>query len=91
LAFGGVDFDFLSEDDASNITDLSSDDIETGFVVGGGVEHKFSDSWSVKLEYQYIDFGEIEVSGVETPSGDPVSAEMDLSFHTARIGLNYQF
>lgn len=91
LAFGGVDFEFSSEDDAGNLTDISSDDIEVGFVVGGGVEHKFSESWSVKAEYQYIDFGEIEASGFEAGTGDPVSAELDLSLHTARIGLNYHF
>ena len=29
----------------------------TGYVLGGGIEYKFSPSWSLKAEYQYLNFG----------------------------------
>ncbi len=37
---------------------VSDQTTSTGYVVGGGVEHKFSPSWSVKAEYQYINLGQ---------------------------------
>ena len=29
----------------------------TGYVLGGGLEYKLTPSWSVKAEYQYLNFG----------------------------------
>ena len=34
------------------------DTTSTGWVVGGGFEHKFNPTWSVKGEYQYINLGQ---------------------------------
>ena len=37
---------------------------EAGWVVGGGVEYGFTNNWSAKLEYLYMDFGDVSSSGV---------------------------
>jgi outer membrane immunogenic protein len=52
---------------------------QTGFVLGGGIEHKFGPSWSVKAEYQYISLDAGDAAG---PLGE---------IHTVRAGLNYHF
>jgi outer membrane immunogenic protein len=59
----------------------------TGYTVGGGLEFKLTPAWSLKAEYQYLDFGSEKLSdGAGNLTGD-----LDTNFHTARIGLNYRF
>jgi outer membrane immunogenic protein len=67
----------------------------TGYVLGGGIEYKFSPSWSLKGEYQYLNFGKHDASLVSgdpsaypTASADGFKVSED-AFHTVRIGLNY--
>ncbi len=54
----------------------------TGYVVGGGIEHKFAPNWSGKVEYQYIDLGQDSVWAKATAQ--------DFAVSTVRLGLNYQ-
>lgn len=68
---------------------------ETGYVVGGGLEHKFNPSWSLKAEYQYIslDTTNPKNAGGFTYSNNPnhlspVKVD-DTALHTVRVGLNY--
>jgi outer membrane immunogenic protein len=66
--------------------------IRTGYVVGAGIEHKFDPSWSLKGEYQYLNFGSDPLNGVVP--GAPViltTSGIANSFHTIRVGLNYHF
>jgi outer membrane immunogenic protein len=70
---------------------LMKDSTRAGFVVGGGVEYNFAPSWSVKLEYQYIDLGGETISGVSTNGVFLTSSNIDNKFQTVRIGLNYKF
>lgn len=88
FAFGSVNTAVTFADD-DGFTTFKDDGTETGFVIGGGFEHALTPSWSLKAEYQYIDFGSVQVSGANF--GDPVSANVDNQFHTVRAGLNYKF
>jgi outer membrane immunogenic protein len=58
-----------------------------GYTVGGGLEYLFTQNWSGKIEYQYYDFGTVNVLALP-----PVPA---FSFrndeHTIKVGLNYRF
>ncbi len=85
----------FSEDLSGAATTVSKSDTATGYVVGGGIEYKFSPSWSLKAEYQYINLGDTKL-GVDQSfdSGEDVSSadlKAENAFHTVRIGLNYQF
>jgi outer membrane immunogenic protein len=64
----------------------SSSDTRAGWVVGAGVEHKFTRNWSGKLEYLYMDFG------TKTFFGGTAN-QADVSFHDQvfRAGINYEF
>jgi hypothetical protein len=67
----------------------------TGYVVGGGFEHKLNAAWSLKVEYQYLNFGKddpvsIDPPGVKFSSFATTTVEND-AFHTVRLGLNYKF
>jgi outer membrane immunogenic protein len=52
-----------------------------GYVLGGGVEHKFNATWSAKAEYQYIDLGKDSLFAKQ--------ANEDYAVSTVRAGLNY--
>jgi len=86
FAYGGLD---KRVDDDGNTFKFR--DTATGYVLGGGLEHKISPAWSVKGEYQYINLGKNELADstgfkFSTASGVPAK---DDDFHTVRIGLNY--
>ncbi len=72
-----------------------SDDTVTGYVLGGGVEYKFNPSWSIKVEYQYLNFGKKDPSLNCNGCGAPGNASADGfkvdddAFHTVRVGVNY--
>ena len=67
-----------------------------GWTAGGGIEYAFSNSWSVKAEYLYLDFGNVTasagggVSGLGLDSAS-VSVTSHLTANIVRAGLNYQF
>jgi outer membrane immunogenic protein len=79
FAFGGL------KQHAENGAVHDFDDTVTGYDLGGGIEYKFSPSWSVKAEYQYMNFGKNEPAGA---AADGISVSDD-AFHTARLGINY--
>lgn len=68
-----------------------------GFTVGGGVEHRFSDALSARLDYSYADQGSTAFSTEYQPGStfvDPPYGEnfvQDLDLHLFRVGLNFHF
>jgi len=67
---------------------------EAGWVVGGGVEYGFTNNWSAKLEYLYMDFGDVSSSGVVSTSiadTATLSHSADLKANIVRAGINYRF
>jgi len=67
-------------------TALSESQTRVGWTLGAGLEKKFNQNWSAKLEYLYVDFG------TKTYFGGTTNA-MDVSFHDHifRGGFNYAF
>ena len=58
--------------------------------VGGGIAWAFSNNWSVKIEYQYFDFGGRDV--FFTPSAaQPALEHLDQRIQTVKLGVNYRF
>jgi outer membrane immunogenic protein len=88
LAYGKVD-SRISAPAAPGVF-VRRNDIQAGFVVGGGLEYKIMPGWSAKAEYQYIDLGSKSLVGTPGFAGFSTNA-LDTAFHTVRVGLNYQF
>jgi outer membrane immunogenic protein len=86
LAFADVDYR-VSGGNGVNTFAMSSDKIETGYTLGGGLEWAFAPNWSLKSEYLYVDLGDETL----TSPGGTFSSNTDLDFHTVRVGLNYRF
>jgi outer membrane immunogenic protein len=59
---------------------------QTGWVIGGGAEHKFNPLWSIKAEYQHISLDASDPNGAG-PLGFTNSDRSRVD--TFRVGLNY--
>ncbi len=70
---------------------------ETGYTVGGGIEHYFTQNWSVKGEYLYYDLGStttnvaVIVQPVGQGGGSGYNSRFNNDGHIVRMGLNYKF
>jgi outer membrane immunogenic protein len=75
--------------------DFRLDRTATGYVLGGGVEYKFTPVWSVKVEYQYLNFGKNDPVDVSSLGLGRLSFNTgvlkDDDYHTVRVGVNYYF
>jgi outer membrane immunogenic protein len=94
FAYGGVRDRLLVFGNTSPLrTNLHTDDTETGYTIGGGVEFAFDSRWSVKLEYQYIDLGSESLTAPTLPANGTIisSNRINDQVDTIRIGLNYRF
>jgi opacity protein-like surface antigen len=67
-----------------------------GWVVGGGFEYAFSQSWSLKAEYLHVElsrgFADYEINHAgNTGVTNRVFVHSDQTLQIARVGLNYKF
>lgn len=70
--------------------------LSLGWTAGGGLEWALDARWSLKTEYLFTQFKDIEANGtVRDGQGqgysNGVTTKADLSAHVARAGLNYKF
>lgn len=68
-----------------------------GWTVGGGVEYRIDDHWSVKAEYLYARFDSFNGTSISNTPFAAVTApiyyshHVDLDTQIARVGVNYRF
>lgn len=81
----------LTYDDGSGpiAARFSDDNIEWGYALGGGIEDKFADALSVKLEYLFI--GINDASFEFSQLGVTVGYDAKVYLNLVRLGLNYGF
>jgi outer membrane immunogenic protein len=75
------------------VFNASASDTRVGYTVGAGFEYAFNRNWSVKGEYLYLDFGNLNGVGVLTPAfaGFAYTNSTHLTANIARVGINYHF
>ena len=81
-AWAGDQFSFL----APSGRNASTDQTRSGWTAGAGIEYGIWDNWSLRLEYDYMDFGTKHVTWV---TGD--FADIEQKIHVVKVGLNYRF
>ena len=66
-------------------------DTDTGWVVGGGVEWGFAPNWSMRLEYQRLQFDDVDrrFDYFGFPGATRLT-ESEVAIDTVRIGLTYR-
>jgi len=98
-AWARDEFTFSSPD----FSPASTSDTVSGWVVGAGVEWAFARNWSLRAEYNYMDFGtrhDIDFGGLQSipvpppppppPPEDP-HWDVDQHIHSLKFALNYRF
>lgn len=97
VAIGNLDYNatyLIPQNNA--FAQVNSSETRIGYVLGAGIERALRSNWSLKLEYQYINFGDQQAQGAlffadGRPSGETVTTRFHSDIHTARVGLNYHF
>lgn len=69
----------------------TTDETHNGWMAGAGLEHEIGEHTSVALEYNYIDLGNQDHTGILTGGGTTVVNDMDVQMHTVTARLNYHF
>jgi outer membrane immunogenic protein len=72
------------------VTDTPSE-VRFGWTVGAGIEYALAPNWSVKAEYNFMDFGTQNYTFNYAPP--PLVERWDISqqVHIAKVGINYRF
>jgi len=75
------------------VFNAATSDTRVGWTVGAGFEYMLASNWSVKGEYLYLDFGNLNGVGVLTPAfaGFTYANSTHLTANIARVGVNYHF
>jgi outer membrane immunogenic protein len=66
-------------------------DDRVGWLVGGGLEFAFSPNWSVKVEYNYIDFGAGTYALADSAGYVAQSVDYNDTVNLVKGGVNYRF
>jgi outer membrane immunogenic protein len=87
VAFMGVDYTTSTLNSSTVVESLTINDTRIGWVVGGGAQLAFLNGWSIRAEYNYIDFSN-EKYVFPFVAG---STQVDIysQIHAFRVGLNY--
>jgi outer membrane immunogenic protein len=64
----------------------SVSDTNVGWTVGAGIEAAVVANWTAKIEYLYVDLGDVSCGACL-----PVATNVDFRTHIVRAGLNYRF
>jgi len=64
----------------------STSDTNVGWTVGAGIEAAVIANWTAKIEYLYVDLGDVSCTACL-----PVASNVDFRTHIVRAGLNYRF
>ncbi len=69
---------------------LDTDEVHQGWIVGAGFEHMIGENVSFGLEYNYIDLGEQDHSGIASgPGGGLVVNNVAPQLHTVTARINW--
>jgi outer membrane immunogenic protein len=70
---------------------FSTNELRWGWMFGVGVEYAFTDTWSAKIEYNYMDLGADSLRLVETSGALVLDTNIRERLNVVKIGVNYRF
>jgi outer membrane immunogenic protein len=62
-----------------------------GWMLGAGFEYSFTDNWSWKIEYNYLDFGTRSVGFADTTGFFSFNTSIRERINVVKAGVNYRF
>ena len=93
LAVGDLDFSqtFFSSDFFGQLRD-SVNETHAGWFVGGGLQYAITDHWSARVQYQYIDLGDVGFKYTNAANTDYITkGSASLTEHNASFAIIYGF
>lgn len=70
----------------------SNSKVRAGYAVGAGIETAFAPNWTAKLEYLYVDLGDVDFdAGRRHGSPADKTSSVSVDEHMVRVGASYQF
>jgi len=82
--FAAADLGFKGIGGQGPWKDVESEDTETGWTAGAGLEYAISPDVTLFTEYSYMDFGDQSI----TPDGPPGDIEQESQLHVVKFGFN---
>jgi opacity protein-like surface antigen len=100
VAYEHVDIDAVTNQPVGNIAVpgvfQSTTGTKVGWTVGGGLEQALTGNWSLKAEYDFLDFGDVRVASPLSVALVPPfiifpnTTTTSQNIHEFKIGLNYK-
>lgn len=87
VAFTGLRYYLL---DITNGVSAEKNFSRTGWTVGGGLEYAIDGPWSVRAEYDYLDFRQKDLPMTDS-TGASVVLQYEQHLHQVKFSLNYRF
>ena len=75
----------------NSIVAYRANETRWGWMAGAGIEYSFTDNWSAKIEYNYLDFGSRGVRFTDTTGFFGLDTSIRERIHVAKVGINYRF
>lgn len=84
---GGFAYGNVKNKIATPAFTFSDDNTQYGWTLGGGLEYAFTNNWTAKIEYLYVD---LDKESFNVPGG-VLTTNVETKFSVVRAGLNYKF
>lgn len=105
IAFGDIDFRqefFINNEDSTSVAAPaqsgvfgqkgSKDEVQVGWMVGGGLEYALTDHWRMRGQYEYVDLGSVGFDSVFTDAPTFTGHhEASLREHNVSVALIFGF
>jgi outer membrane immunogenic protein len=75
----------------SPFLNFNASETRWGWIVGAGAEYSFTDNWSAKIEYNYLDFSSRSVRFTDTTDQIVLNSNIRQSVQVVKTGINYRF
>jgi outer membrane immunogenic protein len=97
FAFGSAE-SFIPTTGTGSLDTFAATKTLNGLLLGAGVEHAFAPNWTVKLEYNFLDFGSAVAGFTECVAGstppcstNPFGTSQHVYKQIFKVGFNYLF
>jgi outer membrane immunogenic protein len=70
---------------------FTANETRWGWVLGAGVEYAFADTWSWKLEYNYLGLGTRGLRFADSTGFFNIDTNIREQIHLVKAGINYRF
>lgn len=90
-AKGGEAWSFNRYESLSTFNTIGGTETRSGWLGGVGIEYAYDACWSVKAEYNYMDFGTKTVTRHNANGSLASGIDVSEKLNVAKVGLNYKF